>query len=204
MRARPCLSTSNGEMTMLYLAYGSNLNKRQMARRCPGAVPIGTVVVPDMRLVFRGVADIEEAEGHNLHCGVWRITKACERALDIYEGVGSGLYVREFKVLCLTQPDGSEAIEDALIYRMQASYYAAPGIEYLASIREGYHDFGLPTLALATALDHVAACDEDQLCGRSSRRHKPSRTKPRSGRGVAPRQPVHGRRMAQARNQPEF
>lgn len=185
---------------MLYLAYGSNLNKRQMAYRCPAAVPIGTVVVPDMRLVFRGVADIEDAEGHNLHCGVWRITKACERALDIYEGVRSGLYVREFKVLCLTNAEGEETVDDALIYRMQASYYAEPGVEYLASIKEGYRDFGLPARALTAALKHVAARSEDQLRPAIPRRHLSSRTdQSRRGR-AASRQRSHRGRMDEARD----
>ena len=43
----------------LYLAYGMNTNIDQMASRCPGSVSIGRVDIPDHRLVFRGVADIE-------------------------------------------------------------------------------------------------------------------------------------------------
>ena len=31
----------------LYLAYGSNLNKEQMAYRCPDAVPVGISRIPN-------------------------------------------------------------------------------------------------------------------------------------------------------------
>ena len=38
----------------IYYAYGSNLNLRQMARRCPTAKLLGTGVIPDYELLFRG------------------------------------------------------------------------------------------------------------------------------------------------------
>jgi hypothetical protein len=48
---------------MLYLAYGSNLNIKQMKIRCPYAKPSGTFYMPNYRLVFRRVADITKSEG---------------------------------------------------------------------------------------------------------------------------------------------
>lgn len=44
----------------IYYAYGSNLNLRQMARRCPTAKLLGTGVIPDYELLFRG-----REEGHS-------------------------------------------------------------------------------------------------------------------------------------------
>ena len=41
----------------LYAAYGSNLNKHQMLKRCPKSEPIGTIVLDKFRLTFKGVAD---------------------------------------------------------------------------------------------------------------------------------------------------
>jgi hypothetical protein len=32
-----------GSLHMLYIAYGSNMNRRQMAYRCPKAKPVGPV-----------------------------------------------------------------------------------------------------------------------------------------------------------------
>ena len=37
-----------------YIAYGSNLNIPQMRMRCPGARIIGTSVIPDYELLFKG------------------------------------------------------------------------------------------------------------------------------------------------------
>jgi hypothetical protein len=42
---------------MLYFAYGSNLNIAGMAQRCPAAKPVSRFLLPNARLVFRGVAD---------------------------------------------------------------------------------------------------------------------------------------------------
>jgi gamma-glutamylcyclotransferase (GGCT)/AIG2-like uncharacterized protein YtfP len=78
-----------------YFAYGSNLNKQQMSWRCPGARPIGKLVLPNARLVFRGVADVEYDDALSVQGGLWKITRACERTLDRYEGVKSGLYRKE-------------------------------------------------------------------------------------------------------------
>ena len=38
----------------LYIAYGSNLNLPQMAKRCPTAKVVGTSEIKDYALVFRG------------------------------------------------------------------------------------------------------------------------------------------------------
>jgi hypothetical protein len=76
------------EKTKLYFAYGSNLNLTQMAQRCPDARQLGATYIPNWRLVFRGVADIEPTRSNDvlLPVGVWEITKRCEEQLDIYEG----------------------------------------------------------------------------------------------------------------------
>ena len=38
----------------MYIAYGSNLNKEQMARRCPTARYVGTGMVEGYELKFKG------------------------------------------------------------------------------------------------------------------------------------------------------
>ena len=37
-----------------YIAYGSNLNLEQMARRCPTAKVVGSTTLKNYRLMFRG------------------------------------------------------------------------------------------------------------------------------------------------------
>ena len=41
-------------MKRYYLAYGSNLNIAQMQFRCPDATVVGTAVIPDYELLFKG------------------------------------------------------------------------------------------------------------------------------------------------------
>ena len=74
----------------IYLAYGSNLNLRQMAQRCPTAEPIGTTELQGYDLKFRGgdghaVATVEPGEG-NVPALLWKIQPKDEAALDVYEG----------------------------------------------------------------------------------------------------------------------
>ena len=70
----------------LYIAYGSNLNLRQMSYRCPTAKVVGTAVLRNWRLLFCGVATIERYKGGEVPVLVWDIQPKDERALDIYEG----------------------------------------------------------------------------------------------------------------------
>ena len=39
---------------MKYIAYGSNLNLKQMAMRCPTAKVVGRAMLKDYQLTFRG------------------------------------------------------------------------------------------------------------------------------------------------------
>ena len=60
----------------LYIAYGSNLNIKQMANRCPTAKIVGTSMLKDWRLLFRGqhagaVATVEPFKGGNVPVLVW-------------------------------------------------------------------------------------------------------------------------------------
>ena len=70
------------------MAYGSNLNLANMATRCPDAKHLGSMYIPNWKLVFRHVADIVPSYDKEdlLPVGVWEITKDCEKALDFYEG----------------------------------------------------------------------------------------------------------------------
>ena len=72
----------------LYFAYGSNINLKQMKHRCPNAKVVGPVTLDGYRLTFRGsgVATILPCEGRKVEGLLWKLTLACERALDYYEG----------------------------------------------------------------------------------------------------------------------
>ena len=150
---------------MLYFAYGSNLNKAAMRRRCPDATPLGELMLPNSRLVFRGVADCIEEPGAVCPGGVWKITPRCERALDIYEGVSTGFYSKVH--LPIEAPD-----EDKLmLYVMNSTGVMPPTVGYLDTIRQGYRDFGLALAPLKAAV-RQAWDDKDKTFAERRRRHK--------------------------------
>jgi gamma-glutamylcyclotransferase (GGCT)/AIG2-like uncharacterized protein YtfP len=130
--------------TKLYAAYGSNMNKAQMHQRCPGAVPVGKYMLKDAKLVFRRVADSVHEIGSKMPIAVWRINAVHEAALDRFEGVSSGFYVKQWVTL--------DTGEKALIYVMTRDGIAPPSKEYYATIKQGYADFGIKTKKLEQAL----------------------------------------------------
>jgi hypothetical protein len=132
---------------MLYFAYGSNLNKREMQRRCPDAIPLRKFTLQDARLVFRGVADVIAEPGATCPGALWRITKDCERSLDIYEGIRSGLYQ---KVILPIERNGQP--DELMMYVMNSTGIMPPSTSYLARVEQGYRDFGLPVAALHLAV----------------------------------------------------
>lgn len=129
--------------TKVMFSYGSNLNIDNMMYRCPQAEKLGRLRLRDWQLVFRGVADIVPMPGAICWGGVWRITPACERALDRYEGVDGGMYRKEYLPIKRT-PHGET---DMLIYVMNSTGVYPPSERYLQTIIEGYRDFGLPKSA---------------------------------------------------------
>ena len=140
---------------MYYLAYGSNLNVEQMSFRCPDAVKIGTAVIKDYRLMFKGsktgaYLTIEEAPGYEVPVGVWRVTGADIEALNRYEGYPTFYYKKAFNVLC---SDGRR--HKAFAYIMHEDRpLGLPGDWYIDVCLQGYRDFGfVHTKPLIAAYD---------------------------------------------------
>ena len=138
---------------MLYFAYGANLNKAGMERRCPNAVPVGKFIMPNHQLVFKGVADIEEQEGSFVEGVLWDITDECEKALDRFEGYPY-LYIKK---LHWKQCNGFA--EPVMFYVMKKSELSFPSQGYVDCIREGYEDFNLDQRCLDYALNYTKKND---------------------------------------------
>ena len=84
-------------MKRYYLAYGSNLNVWQMALRCPTAKAVGTAVIKDYELLFKGsktgvYLTIEPKSGAEVPAAVWAVETADEQRLDVYEGFPAFYY----------------------------------------------------------------------------------------------------------------
>lgn len=139
-----------------YLAYGSNMNIRQMRRRCPDAKPVGTVVLEGYELLFRGgqgsaVATVEPKDGGSVPCALWLISARDEAALDCYEGFPH-LYRKE-----MVQVVFGKRRMRVMVYIMNDGHnIAMPGTGYYNTIREGYRDFRLNSDTLDTALRNTS------------------------------------------------
>lgn len=131
-------------MQKLYLAYGSNLDHRQMKMRCPDAEYLGKTEVKNYTLLYRGnyrdygVATIEPKDGENVPAGIWSISERDEIMLDRYEGYPH-LYDKEFLKVELN----GEMVE-VMVYIMTPGHLlATPAQWYYETLRRGYMDCGL-------------------------------------------------------------
>ena len=140
----------------LYVAYGSNLNIRQMQHRCPTAKLYGTGIVSDYELQFKGqpncaFATIAPKEGAEVPVAVWEIQPQDERSLDRYEGYPSHYFKQNIPV----RLDGEEV--SAMVYIMNLKMkFGMPSPYYYQTVLEGYHDCGLDTEVLDQAVRNSA------------------------------------------------
>ncbi len=151
----------SSEKERLYIAYGSNLNLQQMKHRCPTAEVMGTSILRNWRLWFRGenghaVATVEREQGCEVPVLVWRIQDQDEQALDRYEG-WPHLYHKE--TLHLTM-NGRQV--RAMIYIMNEAghHYGIPSMGYLYTIIEGYQSAGFDSKTLVEAVYYSKEADK--------------------------------------------
>src|SRR5689334_11298654 len=81
---------------MLHFAYGSNMDRAAMRRRCPGAVALGPATLDNWRFIVTrdGYASVVPAPGETVHGVLWRLSPRDLAALNAYESIDSGLYRR--------------------------------------------------------------------------------------------------------------
>ena len=140
-----------------YLAYGSNLNVEQMRYRCPTARIIGTAVIEDYRLLFKGsqtgsYLTIEPTEGASVPVAVWSVTEDDEHRLDRYEGYPSFYYKKELPVTITGIRTGKQRTQQCFVYIMHEDRpLGLPSNAYLETCCEGYMDFGFDRQKLIDA-----------------------------------------------------
>jgi hypothetical protein len=80
----------------LHFAYGSNMCRIHMRARCPDARAIGTMTLPGWRFIISpdGFASLVRQPGGRVHGVLWRLSTRDVAAINAYENVQSGLYVR--------------------------------------------------------------------------------------------------------------
>lgn len=146
-------------MKLYYLAYGSNLNIRQMAMRCPMAKPVGTAVIKDYGLLFKGsktgaYLTIEPKVGAEVPVVVWSVEPADEKRLDVYEGFPTFYYKAELD-LPVKYFSGKTVGRTAFVYIMhEERLLGLPSGSYVRTCLEGYSNFGFDESILLAALNN--------------------------------------------------
>lgn len=126
-----------------YFAYGSNMDEKQMTSRCPGSQLVGRarLLAHSFLINERGVASVIAAQECVTHGLLWTITPAGEKALDRYEGMAGGHYLK--KVVAVHPVDSSEVVE-ALIYVASNNRPGAPRPGYIEKIIHAACERGFP------------------------------------------------------------
>lgn len=151
-----------------YIAYGSNLNIGQMRMRCPGARIIGTSVIPNYELLFKGSKSgayltIEPREGASVPVAVWETTKADEAALDRYEGFPTFYYKTEMELPIVGIRTGKIRQRKVYVYIMHEDrHIGIPSWNYVETCLEGYRAFEFDEDILMKAIEKSRRmCHED-------------------------------------------
>jgi gamma-glutamylcyclotransferase (GGCT)/AIG2-like uncharacterized protein YtfP len=130
----------------LTFAYGANMDVAAMALRCPRSKPLGPARLMRHRLVaiHEGWLNVARDAHSTVHGVLWDIALADVAALDRYEGVREGLYVKSLQAL-VTEAGAKRA----LVY---FGANAGPGIlraDYLEAVIAAARHWRLPAEALA-------------------------------------------------------
>ncbi len=147
-------------MKRYYLAYGSNLNIAQMRFRCPAAKVVGTAVIEDYELLFKGsktgaYLTIEFRIGAGVPAAVWEVTAADELALDSYEGAPTFYYKKEFVLPVKEIKTGQIRKRTAFVYIMHENrLIGLPSSQYVRTCLEGYRTFGFDEKILFQAVEN--------------------------------------------------
>ena len=142
-----------------YIAYGSNLNVRQMRMRCPSARIIGTSKLNDYELLFKGsktgsYLTVEKKPGSSVPVGVWEVSLVDEFRLDRYEGFPNFYYKKEIRIPVADIRTGKTKLHDAFVYIMHEDRkLGTPTSFYMRTCLEGYKDFNFDPDFLLAAYD---------------------------------------------------
>ncbi len=125
----------------LYFAYGANMDRAAMARRCPQSRPLGAARLPRHRFMVTadGFASVIRDPRRTVHGVLWDLALSDLPALDRYEEVHRGLYVK------ITQPViGPEGPRRALVYLARSGEPGAPRPGYLEGVLQAAAEWDLP------------------------------------------------------------
>jgi gamma-glutamylcyclotransferase (GGCT)/AIG2-like uncharacterized protein YtfP len=125
----------------LHFAYGSNMSRALMQARCPRAEAIGTATLSGWRFVINpeGFGSIAPHPGERVYGVLWRLSARDLAAINAYENVDSGLYVRrQLSVRCGAMQT------TALVYIARRRGEGLPRPGYIPLVVEAAREWQLP------------------------------------------------------------
>jgi gamma-glutamylcyclotransferase (GGCT)/AIG2-like uncharacterized protein YtfP len=125
---------------MLHFAYGSNMSRPHMRARCPHARALGTITVTGWRFIIGrdGFASLERKPGGRVHGVLWRLSLRDIAAINAYENVQSGLYLRRRLPIRLASS------ASVLVYIARRRGIGVPRPGYIHQVVEAARDWNLP------------------------------------------------------------
>lgn len=137
---------------MKYLAYGANLDSDIMHSRCPNAKFLGTGLLKDYRLMFKGIepiayATIEPWENFSVPYVLWEISEDDEKALDRYEG-----YPESYQKHTVEIEFGGEKYTAMYYAKPEEESVGQPMTHYVEVIAQAYKDYKFDEKILLWAL----------------------------------------------------
>lgn len=125
----------------LYFAYGLNMDIAGMARRCPGSKPLGLARLPRHRFIVTsdGYASAVRDPRETVHGVLWDCSLGDIRALDKFEDIASGLYVK------ISQPVIVQGgAKRALVYVGRSGTLGKPRPGYMETVIASAKHWALP------------------------------------------------------------
>jgi len=127
---------------ILHFAYGSNMSRTHMQARCPGATASGVAMLCGWRFVINpeGYGSIAPQPGRVVHGVLWRLGTRDLAAINVYENVAGGLYVRR----SLPVLTASGRRRPALVYIASRQGEGTPRPGYIDLVVAAARDWSMP------------------------------------------------------------
>src|ERR671913_576533 len=125
----------------LYFAYGSNMDRNAMLRRCPASKPVGIGRLMRHRFIVfdEGYASVTRDPQRAVWGMVWDLALADVPALDRYESLSTGLYTKVIQPVVTGQGP-----RRALVYVGRSARPGAAKPGYMEGVIEAAAHAGLP------------------------------------------------------------
>jgi hypothetical protein len=125
----------------LHFAYGSNMSRALMRARCPTATALGTATLHGWRFIIgvEGYASMVPQPGGIVHGVLWRLTARDLAAVNAYERVDGGLYLRR-----MVPVRRGVRLVPALAYRLRRGGEGRPRPAYIDLVEAAAREWDLP------------------------------------------------------------